>query len=84
MLGLFRAVLLSATLWTVAHQTALSMGFSRQEYWNRLPCTLTEDLLIQGSNSHLLCLLLWQVGSLPHVTPEKPQQWYKNKKKMNK
>ena len=23
----------SATLWTVAHQTALSMGFSRQEYW---------------------------------------------------
>ena len=22
------------TLWTVAHQTPLSMGFSRQEYWN--------------------------------------------------
>ena len=24
--------------WTVAHQAPLSMGFSRQEYWSRLPC----------------------------------------------
>ena len=23
--------------WPVAHQAPLSMGFSRQEYWNRLP-----------------------------------------------
>ena len=28
----------SATLWTVAHQAPLSMGFSMQEYWNGLPC----------------------------------------------
>ena len=26
-----------ATPWTVAHQTPLSMGFSRQEYWSELP-----------------------------------------------
>ena len=26
-----------ATLWTVACQVPLSMGFSRQEYWNGLP-----------------------------------------------
>ena len=26
------------TLWTVAHQAPLSMEFSRQEYWSRLPC----------------------------------------------
>ena len=26
-----------ATLWTVASQAPLSMGFSRQEYWSRLP-----------------------------------------------
>ena len=26
------------TLWTVAHQAPLSMGFSRQEYWSGLPC----------------------------------------------
>ena len=25
-------------LWTVAHHTPLSMGFSRQEYWSGLPC----------------------------------------------
>ena len=27
----------SVTLWTVAHQAALSMGFSRQEYWRGSP-----------------------------------------------
>ena len=30
-------VLLFVTLWTVAHQTPLSMKFSRQEYWSGLP-----------------------------------------------
>ena len=30
-------VRLFAILWTVAHQAPLSMGFSRQEYWNGLP-----------------------------------------------
>ena len=28
----------SVTLWTVARQAPLSMGFSRQEYWSGLPC----------------------------------------------
>ena len=28
----------SATLWTGAHQAPLSIGFSRQEHWNRLLC----------------------------------------------
>ena len=28
---------LFVTPWIVAHQTALSMGFSRQEYWSGLP-----------------------------------------------
>ena len=27
----------SATPWTIAHQASLSMEFSRQEYWSRLP-----------------------------------------------
>ena len=30
-------VQLFATPWTVAHLAPLSMGFSKQEYWNRLP-----------------------------------------------
>ena len=30
--------------WTVAHQAPLPMGFSRQEYWNRLPFLPPGDL----------------------------------------
>ena len=30
--------------WTVAHQAPLSMEFSMQEYWNRLPCPTPRDL----------------------------------------
>ena len=33
----FSPVQVFVTLWTVAHQAPLSMGFSRQEYWGRLP-----------------------------------------------
>ena len=32
------------TLWTVACQAPLSMGFSRQEYWNGLPFPPPWDL----------------------------------------
>ena len=38
-----------ATLWTVAHQVALSMEFSRQEYWNGLPCPPPGDLPNPGN-----------------------------------
>ena len=37
-LSRFSHVQLFATLWTVACQAPLSMGFSRQEYWSGLPC----------------------------------------------
>ena len=43
-----------ATLWTVAHHTPLSMGFSRQEYWSGVPFPPPEDLPDQGLNLHLL------------------------------
>ena len=42
--GHFSCVRLFATLWTVAHQAPLSMGFSRQEHWSGLPCPLPGDL----------------------------------------
>ena len=32
------------TLWTVAHEVPLSMGFSKQEYWCGLTCPLPGDL----------------------------------------
>ena len=63
----FSHVWLFATLWTVAHQAPLSMGFSRQEYWSGLPCLL-QGLPDPGID---LCLLHWQAGSLPLVPPGK-------------
>ena len=39
-LSCFSRVQLFVILWTVAHQAALSMGFSRQQYWSELPCPL--------------------------------------------
>ena len=47
-------VRLFATPWTVAHQASLSMGFSKQEYWCRLPISPPGIFLTQGSNSHFL------------------------------
>ena len=41
---LAKSCLTLATLWTVAHQAALSMGFSRQEYWGGLPFPSPGDL----------------------------------------
>ena len=35
---------LTVTLWTVAHQAPLSMGFSGLEYWNGLSCPSSQDL----------------------------------------
>ena len=37
-------VQLFTTQWTIAHQVPLSMGFSRQEYWSRLPFLSPVDL----------------------------------------
>ena len=40
----FSPVQLFVTLLTVTHQAPLSMGFSRQEYWNGLPFPTAGDL----------------------------------------
>ena len=48
MLSHFSCVRLFATLWTVAHQAPLSMGFSRQEYWWGLPVPSPGNLLNPG------------------------------------
>ena len=44
MLSHFSCVQLFATLWTVARQVPLSLGFSRQEYWSGLPGPFPGDL----------------------------------------
>ena len=71
MLSHFR---LFATLWTVALQASLSMGFSRHEHWSGLPCTLPGVLSHPGIDPACLSLHLlpWQAASLPLVPPGKP------------
>ena len=50
------------TLWTVAHQTPLSMGFLRQEYWSELPFPSPWDLPDPGNEPTSPAL---QAESLP-------------------
>ena len=57
-LSRFSHVQLFATLWTVAHQASLSMGFSRQEYWSGLPCPPPGDLPDPGIETSLMSLAL--------------------------
>ena len=49
--GMLSRVWLLAILWTVTHQAPLSMEFSRQEYWNRLPYPPPGDLANPGIKS---------------------------------
>ena len=49
MLSHFSRVRLSVTLWTVARQAPLSMGFSRQEHWSGFPCPPRGDLPDPGT-----------------------------------
>ena len=54
-------VWLFATPWTVACQAALSMGFSRQEYWSGLPFFPAGIFPTQGLNSNhfgVFCFVL--------------------------
>ena len=59
----FNHVQLFVTLWTVALQAPLSMGFSRWEYWSTysMPCPPSRDFPgHQESNWCLRCLLHWR------------------------
>ena len=52
----FSRVRLFVTPWTVAHQTLVFTGFSRQEYWSRLPCTAPGGLPNPGIELKSLAL----------------------------
>ena len=48
------------TLWTVAHQAPLSLGFSRQEYWSGLPFPSPVQACMLSRFSRVrLCATLW-------------------------
>ena len=61
---------LFVTPWTAAHQTPLSMGFSRQECWSGLPCPPPEDLPNSGIKPRSPTL---QTDSLASEPPGKPE-----------
>ena len=65
----FSHVQLFVTLWTVAHQAPLSMGFSRQECWNGLPCPPPGDLPDLGTEPTSLMSPALAGESLPLVPP---------------
>ena len=67
----------SATLWTVAPQAPLSMGFSRQEYWNGLPFPPPRDLPDSGIEPLSPAAPHWQADSLPLSHPGSPWTTYK-------
>ena len=54
MLSHFSHVQLFETLWTVAGPAPLSMGFSRQKYWNGLPWPPPGDLPKPGIEPAIL------------------------------
>ena len=63
-------VWLFATPWTVARQAALCMGFSKQEYWSRLP--------FPSPNSQIM-LHISQDGQMYKYTDAGNQTGYKYK-----
>ena len=69
MLSRFSHVWLLVSLWTVALQAPLSIGFSRQEYGSGLPCPPPGDLPYPGIKNVSPAL---QAGSLPLAPPGKP------------
>ena len=72
MLSHFSCVRHFATLWTVAHQAPLSMGFFRQEYWNGLQSPPAEDLPIPGTEPASPASNALRADSLPTGPPGKP------------
>ena len=53
------------TLWTIACQAPLSMGFLRQEYWGGLPFPSPGDLSNLGTEPTSFAALTLRVVSLP-------------------
>ena len=60
------------TLWIVAHQAPLSMGFSRQAYWSGLPFPPPGDLPDPGIEPASPVSLALAAGFLITEPPGKP------------
>ena len=76
MLSSFSHVHLFATPWTVPSQASLSMGFSRQEYWNGLPCpSFSRGSSSPGIKPESRASSAFQMASLPLSHQGSPQPY---------
>ena len=73
---LLSCVQLFATLWSVACQAPLSMGFSRQEYWSGFPCSSPGDLSYPGTEPLSPMAPALQEYSFTTELPDKPQFYH--------
>ena len=80
MLSCFSHIWLFATLWTIARQAPLSMGFSRQEYWSGLLCPAPWDLSNLETEPTSLTSTWIGMDSLPLGPIGKPQETAPQKK----
>ena len=69
----FSCVELFLTPWTVACQSPLSMGFSRQEQWRGLPCPPPWDLSHPETEARISYVSALEAGSLSLAPPGKPK-----------
>ena len=67
-------VQVSVTPWTVAHQTSLSMEFSRPEYWSGLPFLMPGDFPDPGIELTSLAFPPLAGGFFTTAQPEKPNR----------
>ena len=65
-------ICLFETLWTVACQAPLSIGFSRQEYWSELPFPSPGNLPNPGTEPASTVSPAPQADSLPAESSGKP------------
>ena len=71
----------SFTIWTVAHQTPLSTGFSRKEYWSGLWCPPPGGLPNPGMEPRSLVspALASRTCTFPLVPPGKPKHIFRDR-----
>ena len=75
-LSRFSHVQIFETLWTVALQAPLSLGFSRQDYWSGLPCPPLGDLPNPGIEARSPALQADSLPSEPLGKPQLSQIWF--------